>query len=492
MRVCVWKDGVATAAAAASGPVFCAMGRQRTRNAVARAMQGGAALVLVDHGLAPCVHDLVPASRLRVVSDVRRAYARLSALEFGQPSRALQVIGVTGTNGKSSVAALLHWVLNQTGRPAGLIGTVRVCTGRREEPGALTTPDAYDLARYLAEMEDSGLTHAVMEVSSHGLDQRRTDGTHFRAAIFTNLAADHLDYHPDLQAYAQAKRRLFEQLGPSSIAILNAGDPASDYMALGTRSPIIWYGTSPASLVRGWWNGPDAVVTAPGFKGSAPLPGLGAHRLVNVLAVIAAAHALFVPAAEAWEAVCRYPGLWRRLQIIEGPDPVLVIDDCAHNPSNLRAAVAAVRPLVHPGRSLHVLYAVRGSRGVEVNRLNAEALAEAVDAATRVWLTNAADLAGAADRVLPEEAAVYHEAFRAGKVPYQFAPTAAEAMHHIKGDVHPGDVVLLLGAHAMDRAAALWRAVPATPCGGGIAGAGHTVRQRESVAASERGWIPGV
>ncbi len=433
------------------------MGRYRRAAAVEAALAAGADLILLDRELAREVRRRRPHAPLTVVPDVRRAYARLTQLERGWPARHLIAVGVTGTNGKSSVAAWLHWVLTQLGHPTGLVGTVKVDRGRDVRPATLTTPDARELASHLEAMQAAGLTHVVMEASSHGLDQRRTDGISFRVAVLTNFSADHLDYHATPGDYLAAKCRLFAGLAPGSTALLNADDPASPVMAAGARhAQVLWYGQDPRLPLTGQWQGEAAHVRLGSWAATAPLPGLGAHRLSNALAVLGAAAALGEPPHRAWPALLSYPGLVRRLQVISEPgDAVQVIDDCAHNPANLAAAIRA--GAARTRARLHIVYAIRGRRGAAVNALNAAALAEHVPPSAQLHLTWALDLAAADDAVSPEEDQVYQEVLaRAGRRHHAW-PTAEGAMRAVLQDLKPHDTVLLLGAHAMDSAAEVWR-----------------------------------
>lgn len=439
-------------------PVFCAVGRFRSLRAVGAAWAAGAQLLLLDGALATAARARWPGAPVRVVADVRRAYARMAQLEWSWPARALTAVGVTGTNGKSTVAAWLHWVLGQLGHPTGLVGTVAVDLGGRTLPATLTTPDARELAAHLHAMRTAGLTHVVMEASSHGLDQRRTDGVSFQVGVFTNFSPDHLDYHATARDYLAAKRRLFAGLAPGSTAVLNADDPAASALAQATRARILWYGQQDGADLVGRWHAGRAHVRLGAWSAAAALPGLGRHRLSNALAVLGAAAALGEPPERAWPALLRFGGLWRRLQVISGPgDPIQVIDDCAHNPANLAAALQAGQTVAHGRGALHVVYAIRGRRGAAVNALNAEALACHAPPDARLHLTWALDLAGADDAVSPEEDQTYRDGLgRAGRA-HRLWPTVEEAVRQVLNEVAPGDTVLLLGAHAMDHAADVWR-----------------------------------
>lgn len=436
------------------GSIFVALGRYRKPTAILQALHAGAKWVLTDEAaLAQTAAD--DRGRIRLVPDAQRAYALLSAMAQGMPGRHLVAVGVTGTNGKSLVATMLHWVLSAVHRSCGLVGTVMVDTGRRRVASGLTTPDAADLAVYLAEMREAGYDHVVMEVSSHGLEQRRTDGVRFKAGVFTNFSADHLDYHPSMEQYFAAKRRLFEMLGPRTWAVLNAGDPSWRDLASRTRAQIITFGHSPGAQFRATWLDERRIkITAPQFKAEGEIPGLGAYRVENAMAVLATAVSLDVPPDKAWQAIQRFPGLWRRLQIIE-ETPGWVVDDCAHNPVNIQAAIQAVREL-RP-RRLWVVYAVRGNRGIAINQANAAALVRSVRTFNHcLLLTAAEDLAGPDDRVRPGETLAYVETFRQLGQKYNYHNTVEAALSRVLSQRTSGDVVLLLGAHAMDSAQNLW------------------------------------
>src|SRR4051794_10624001 len=194
-------------------PGFTRDGHDFAPDAVAR----GAAALVVQRPLGLGVPELV-------VEDVRSAMAVAAARFFGDPTAALDVVGVTGTNGKTTTAFLVRSLLEAAGRRCGLLGTVKSVIGGVEHPVERTTPEAIDLQRTFRAMVEAGDEACAMEISSHALELRRADGIHVAAAIFTNLTQDHLDFHPDMEAYFAAKRRLFAELAPSC-RIVNVDDP---------------------------------------------------------------------------------------------------------------------------------------------------------------------------------------------------------------------------------------------------------------------------
>ncbi|MHC4983775.1 MAG: UDP-N-acetylmuramoyl-L-alanyl-D-glutamate--2,6-diaminopimelate ligase [Planctomycetota bacterium] len=285
-----------------------------------------------------------------VAGDSRECIGRLAQAIRGRPAEKLISVGITGTNGKSTVAHLLQAALEAAGRSSGLIGTIRYDTGSRQVPARITTPGAVELAEMMAEMVAAGKTHLVMETSSHALDQRRTDGIDFKVAVFTSLSGDHLDYHANMENYFAAKRRLFETLRPDSTAVLNRDDPAGEKMAAATPGNIVWYGLGADADVRGKIKRSDAEGTSfeilsGGDKVEAYTPLIGRHNVSNCLAAVAAAVSLGVSpaaAAEALASVERIPG---RLERVASDLPYDVFVDYAHTDDALRNVLCSLRSL---------------------------------------------------------------------------------------------------------------------------------------------------
>ena len=213
------------------GSVFVAIGgHERDGNAyIEDALARGAVAIVSEKPVRPSR----PVVTL-TVSDARRALAALASTFYGKPSRRLHVIGVTGTNGKTTTTYMIRSILEAAGYRCGVLGTIGYETGRRSLPASVTTPESLSVQEYLAEMVAEGLDYAAMEVSSHSLCMRRVDFVQFAAAVFTNLSPEHMDYHRTLAAYRQAKARLFSALGPASVAVINADDKSAAGMARGT------------------------------------------------------------------------------------------------------------------------------------------------------------------------------------------------------------------------------------------------------------------
>ncbi|HHL40263.1 MAG TPA: UDP-N-acetylmuramoyl-L-alanyl-D-glutamate--2,6-diaminopimelate ligase [Deltaproteobacteria bacterium] len=311
----------------------------------ARAAAEGAAAILAEAPIGNV--DIAQV----IVPDVRAALARISARFHGRPGDRLTLVGVTGTNGKTTTTYLIESILKASGRKTGLVGTVRTSCGGTSRRSIMTTPQAPQLQRMLAEMVDAGVTHCVMEVSSHGLDQRRVDSLSFGVAVFTNLSRDHLDYHGEMAAYFEAKSRLFtELLADPARAAVNIDDPWGARLA--RRLPgALTYGLGEEGGVRPLEravtaSGIEAVVATPAGKVQVSSPLLGEFNLMNILAAVAAAALLGIE-REAVEAgvrgLSRVPG---RLEAVGGESlPFRVLVDYAHTADALERALKAVRPL---------------------------------------------------------------------------------------------------------------------------------------------------
>lgn len=317
---------------------------------VPAAIAAGAAAIVVDRdGPAPSGVAVVR------VADTRSTLAKLASAFFGLCGGAdptLRIIGVTGTNGKTTVAWLLRSILQAAHHRTAMLGTVEYDLVGERRPSPLTTPGSIELCRNLAAARAAGATHAVLEVSSHALDQRRCDGLTFAAGVFTNLSGDHLDYHNTMEAYFSAKRRLFEMLAPSAVAVVNVDDPMGELLVNSTTAQVVSYGIdSPRAEVRADIEGMDRCGTEFVLRGRAMelsirTPLIGRHNGLNALAASATAEALGVPPEairSGLENVSVVPG---RLQRAEPPGwPFSVFIDYAHTDDALGNVLRTLRPL---------------------------------------------------------------------------------------------------------------------------------------------------
>jgi len=320
---------------------FCVRGFTRDgHDFAADAVARGAVALVVDHPLGLGVPEII-------VADVRAAMAPAAARMYGDPTASLRTIGVTGTNGKTTTAYLVRALLEAAGHRTGMLGTVTCVVGGVEHAVARTTPEAIDLQETLAAMRASSDTQCVMEVSSHALALGRTDAIHWAAAIFTNLTQDHLDFHPTMEDYYAAKRKLFEA-GPE-VAVINIDDPYGARLAqeLADLPGLVTVGIDAptadlrATGVRSDFEG--SAFSAGGLQLSSPLPGR--FNVLNVLGAVAAVRALGVgdeTIAAALPVAGRVPGRMERVD--EGQDFAVFVD-YAHTPDSLENVLAAARPL---------------------------------------------------------------------------------------------------------------------------------------------------
>lgn len=285
--------------------------------------------------------------------DVLLVTALMAERFYGMPSRRLDLVGITGTNGKTTSSWLVWQLLNAADRRCGLIGTVRIDDGVEVAPAEMTTPPALELSRLLARMGEAGCVAASMEVSSHALDQRRADALRFTVGVFTNLTGDHLDYHKTMEAYAGAKARLFALLPESGRAIVSAEDPWTPMVLEGCRAPVwrtavVGPGEAPgaecvATVLGESMGSTDLRLAGPWGEFTARVPLVGRYNAMNVLQAVASAHALGLDAGALRRAVASISAPPGRLEPVTVPgQDIGVYVDYAHSDDSLRNVLSAV------------------------------------------------------------------------------------------------------------------------------------------------------
>ncbi len=332
------------------GALFvCLRGAQHDGHAfVPKAVRDGAVAAVAERPLRHSIPTIL-------VPDSRRALAHLAAAFWDFPSRFLDVIGITGTNGKTTTAYMLDAILKAAGRRPALFGTVKCRFGTRNFPHIHTTPEADDLQWMFDRVRADGAKSVAMEVSSHALSQSRVEGTFFRVGVFTNLTRDHLDYHGTMRRYLAAKARLFKHLpcaGLGGTAVLNADSPSARFLARVTSARVIRYGTAASRHPDIWCEGIRAQRSATGtsFMLCAERDGVrvnlklpGRYNCSNALAAAAGARALGIGLTDirrGLESLNRVPGRMERVRIRA---PFAAIVDYAHTPDALERAIAAAR-----------------------------------------------------------------------------------------------------------------------------------------------------
>lgn len=330
------------------GDVFfaCLGGRVHGLEHAMQAIGSGCAAIVFDPEGAPEIGEL--AVPLIAERGLREHLGIVADRFYGEPSRAVDVIGITGTNGKTTVAYMLADCLRRIGTPCAYSGTLGFGLGDLASSGGMTTPDVFEMHRRLAELRDSGVKGCAQEVSSHALDQGRVNGVHFKVAAFTNLSRDHLDYHETMEAYEKAKARLFIDYAPR-IVVINIDTEAGSRIARASESPVVTVSMIPdadASLViRG------AEATQHGFElnfdsvygsGSFHLPLLGAFNVENAAVVLGILLAYGVEPAAAASALADITPPPGRLELLPSSRPTVVVD-YAHTPDALESALKALR-----------------------------------------------------------------------------------------------------------------------------------------------------
>lgn len=337
------------------GDLFVALQGEKTDGMrfVADALARGAAAVLSDRprpaGI-ECPWVTAP--------DARAALAVVARELHGRPDEKLPVIGVTGTNGKTTLTYLLEAIVSAAGGSVGVLGTVSYRIAGEAIHADRTTPEADAVYDYLERMAQAGCTHAIMEVSSHALALKRVHGLRFAAGVFTNLTQDHLDFHGTMENYFEAKSLLFRELPGSSVAVLNADSPASSRLAKLTRARVVTFGAAEGAT---WRMGPvDAsfegvryTLTGPDLALPIVSPLCGLPMASNVAAAAATALSLGLPPEAVTAGIARFEGAPGRFErIVRGQD-FQVIVDYAHSPDAIEGLLATVRTL-HPARILTV------------------------------------------------------------------------------------------------------------------------------------------
>jgi UDP-N-acetylmuramoyl-L-alanyl-D-glutamate--2,6-diaminopimelate ligase len=333
---------------------FCVPGTHVDGHLFAEAAcRAGAAGVVVERWLdVSCTQVLVPA--------VRRAMGPMSSAFFGHPSSKLTAIGVTGTNGKTTITYLLESIFLRSGLVPGVIGTTGVRVDRSQIPFDRTTPEAPDLQRLLYQMAGSGVQAVAMEVSSHGLDQHRVDGTRYACSIFTNLSQDHLDYHGTMEEYFRAKARLFTS-ALSDRGVINADDPAAARLAAMAEVSLSTFGFESGADLRATEARVDQrglSFVADGLRIRSRLHGM--YNASNCLAAVAAARAVGMADEAIVAGIADLAGVPGRLEPVEAGQPFPVLVDYAHTPASLANVLRATRSLA-PDR-LIVVFGCGGDR----------------------------------------------------------------------------------------------------------------------------------
>ena len=377
------------------------------------------------------------------VPGLKTRIGEIAAQVYGEPSRALHMVGITGTNGKTSVA---HWVaqtFSQLGRKTAVIGTVGNGFPGALTPALNTTPDAIELQQRLANYRQQGAAACAMEVSSHGLAQGRINGTQFNVAVLTNLSRDHLDYHGDMDSYADAKARLFSWPGLEWV-VVNVDDAFGKRLEAETRpARVAGYGFQRGAVVgeklRLSQAGLHLAVHTDWGNAEVDAPLLGRFNAANLLAVLTTLLVSGVQLDAACQALAHITPPPGRMQTLGGDAHPLVVVDYAHTPDALEKVLATLREIVSGGRLICV-FGCGGNRDRGKRPLMGQAVAEGAD---EVWITS--DNPRSEDpRHIIDDILAGTSGAKVG-IQVRVEPDRARAIFEAIGGAHHGDVVLIAG-----------------------------------------------
>lgn len=414
------------------------------RQFIGSAMDKGAVAVLGDD-----LEDFVrPNAVFLEVDNVRLAMAHAAATFYGKPSKHLDLVGITGTNGKTTTAYLVRSVFESAGIRSGLLGTIEYITGAEKEPGAAplsvpavrTTPESVDLQRYLHEMVKNDLKAAVMEVSSHALSLKRIHGCTYRAAVFTNLTRDHLDFHKTMDKYFDVKRELFSHLQKDGFAVLNTDDEYGRKLKDSLPAKTISYGINAPADIRALdiKNGVSSVSFKILYRGRlyrVESGLIGYHNIYNMLAAFGVSVGFGISADTTLKGLSCIQGVPGRFERVEAGQDFLVLVDYAHTDDALSRAIRSARSLTRQGRVITV-FGCGGDRD-KGKRSKMGRVAS--------WLSDYVILT--TDNPRSEEINNIFGEIRTGISRYNYLviPERERAIRHAVMITSPGDVVLIAG-----------------------------------------------
>jgi UDP-N-acetylmuramoyl-L-alanyl-D-glutamate--2,6-diaminopimelate ligase len=377
------------------------------------------------------------------VRDARKALATVSANFFGHPAQALQLVGITGTNGKTTAAFLVDSILRAAGASSGLLGTIVYRSPRGAHPATTTTPESLDLQRFFAELRDAGGTHAVLEVSSHSLAMDRVWGCAFRVAVFTNLTREHMDYHKTFEKYFAAKRRLFGGTGAGApaVGVVNTDDPYGKQL-VGLAKRTITYGLENGAEVRAKkfalsFSGLEFTAHTPIGKMEIRSPLVGRINVYNILAAIGAGIGLGLSPEAIRNGIAQLQAVPGRFERVDLGQPFLVVVDYAHTDDALRNLLQTAREL-NPTSRIITLFGCGGDRDRTKRPLMGEAAGRM---SALVVLTNDNPRSEDPLRIINDVVVGLQKT----DVKYVVEPDRARAVELALGNAQPGDIVLLAG-----------------------------------------------
>ena len=300
------------------------------------------------------------------VQDTQQALAIMASHFYGNPSAELQLVGVTGTNGKTTIATLLYTLFTSAGYKVGLLSTIKVIIGATEHPATHTTPDSLAINKYLRQMVDAGVAYCFMEVSSHGIDQKRTEGLHFAGGIFTNLSHDHLDYHTSFKQYRDVKKTFFDGLPKTAFALTNADDKNGPVMLQNTKARKYTYALKTiadykAQILENQLQGLLLKINNQELW----VKLIGNFNAYNLLAIYATAEQLGLEELEILQLLSTLESVDGRFQYLVSEGKITAIIDYAHTPDALKNVLETINTIRSGNEQLITVVGCGGDRDVE-------------------------------------------------------------------------------------------------------------------------------
>lgn len=327
---------------------------------------GAAAIVLEDDNAFPDDAITKQNAAKILVRESRTALAELSNYFYSEPSKKLKLVGVTGTNGKTTTAFFIKSIFENAGHKTGLIGTISNLIGDKEAVSSLTTPESNDLNQLLGEMLAQGCSHAVMEVSSHSLSLKRVHKIFYSAGVFTNLTQEHLDFHGSIDNYLSAKKILFDDLDTTSLAVYNIDDESGNKIVTNSKAKIFSYGVSASSDFRLKdiifdLDGTSFTISYNGKEYKAMTSLVGDFNAYNACAAFSTCYLLGIDAEKIISGIRNTKSVSGRFEVV-GSSRKKVIVDYSHTPDSLQKALSVVRKIVGSSKQVHVVFGCGGNR----------------------------------------------------------------------------------------------------------------------------------
>ncbi len=409
-------------------------------NFISDAIHRGAAVVISPDDNRN-VERYKPNTPLVIVKHPRCALSRIAANFYDHPSRQLTVIGITGTNGKTTTSYILYSILKTYGIKAGLIGTLGAMAEGFKADTQLTTPDSIDLHRILHLFVKGGITHVVMEVSSHSMAQNRVDDVEFDFAVFTNLTQDHLDYHKTMDNYFKAKSRLFSMIPATGKAVINADDHYFENLKKITKaSPVSFKKDGKADVTYQSWGmsreGITGIIKIHNKTLNIISPLIGIHNIENILSAVSTAWALGIPDKAIEQGILECENVPGRVESFSLKNGATVIIDYAHTPDAYQKLLSSLRMLLNKEGELRVVFGCGGDRDSEKRPLMASVAETYTD---YVFVTPDNPRTESIEKINKDIAAGFE------KNNHTFYSNRADAIRNAISQMKPNDILAILG-----------------------------------------------